>query len=680
MRNTEHSSNSTATKRLLASSLSVFLILTLVAPAWAVVFSNTATINLPDALAIGTANSYPSNITVAGLTGNITNVTVRLENLNHTFPDDLDVLLVAPNGNNILLMSDVGGGNDVYYGNITFDDAAAAAIPDGGPVPSGTVQTSRDASADTFPAPAPAVGTNTTLAGAFNGIAANGTWSLYIVDDAGADQGILSNGWSITITTAGSAATTFRSNDPIFIQDASRSRATPYPSAINVSGLTGAVTDVNVTINGVNHLNPDDLDIMLISPAGKRMLILSDAGGADDVVNVNLTFDDSAAAAIPTGGPIVAGTFRPSTFDIGDTMPFEIAPHPQAISGGGTATLASVFNGTEPNGFWRLLVVDDATGNSAGSSITGGWSIDITAGGTYGAKRFTSSDFDGDGKTDTAVYRRGTGFWFLRDSFSLFNRSIQFGAPNDSPIPGDYDGDRRTDLAVTRVSGSQVTWYILRSGSGTLETVPFGAPTDRLVPADYDGDGRIDVAVWRPSQGAWYIRQSNGGGTPTLRTVVWGASGDIPLRGHFEGTNGADFTVFRPANGTWYIRNNADTSARAVTFGAVDDQPVPGDYDADGKTDIAVWRGSDGSWSIIRSSDSTLIGRQWGATGDVPVQGDYDGDSATDITVFRPSTGAWYILNSGTLAAGASTAALRIDVYGCCGDLALPYTYNHAAP
>jgi hypothetical protein len=117
-----------------------------------------------------------------------------------------------------------------------------------------------------------------------------------------------------------------------------------------------------------------------------------------------------------------------------------------------------------------------------------------------------------------------------------------------------------------------------------------------------------------------------------------------------------------------------------VTFGTVDDQPVPGDYDADGRTDIAVWRPSNGAWYIIRSSDSTFTGRIWGATGDVPAQGDYDGDSATDITVWRPSTGAWYILNSGTLATGASTAALRIDLYGSSGDIALPYTYNQAVP
>lgn len=679
MKNTRPSSVNEAVKRLLVSSFSVFLILTLIAPAWAVVFTNPATITLPDPIAQGAANPYPSNITVAGLTGNITTVTVRLENLNHTFPIDLDILLVAPGGNNIVLMSDVGSIVDVNFCNINFDDAAATTIPTGAAIAcGGSFQTSRDASVDTYPAPAPAPGTNTTLAAAFNGIAANGTWSLYIVDDAGIDQGTLGNGWSITVTTAGSTATTFRNNNPIFINDGARSKAAPYPSTITASGLTGAISDVNVTLTGVNHLNPDDLDIMLISPTGKRMLIMSDAGGIADVVNVNLTFDDQAAAAIPTAGPVVAGTFRPSTYDASDTLPDQIAPHPQAISGGGTATLGSVFSGTEGNGVWQLLVVDDAIGNSAGSNIMGGWSLDITAGGTFGAKRFTASDFDGDGRSDTSLYRPSNRIWYLRDSTALNNRYVNYGAASDVPVPGDYDGDRRHDLAVFRPATGQ--WFILRSTTGTFEVVNFGLSSDKLVPADYDGDGRYDVAVWRPSNGNWYIRNSNGGGAPTLRTVIWGTNGDVPVRGHFEGTNGADFTVFRPSTNIWYIRNNAGTTSRAVNFGATGDQLVPGDYDADGKTDIAVWRPSDGTWNILRSSDGTATARPFGAMGDVPAPGDYDGDSATDITIWRPSTGAWYIINSGTFATGSSQVALRFDLWGTTGDTSLPTTYLTGQP
>ncbi len=667
MNNTKHSSTVKTVKGLFVSSFSVFLILTLIAPAWAVVFTNPATITINDATAIGTGNPYPANITVAGMTGNITNVRLTLENINHTFPDDLDIMLVAPGGNNLIVMSDVGGSDDAFFRNITIDDAAPTALPDSTTLISGSFQPTNIGTGDTFPAPAPAPGVNTTLAAAFNGIAANGDWSLYVVDDLGADMGVIGNGWSITVTTAGSPATTFRNNTAIHGGDGARGRASLYPSTITASGLTGAITDVNVTLTNINHLNPDDIDIMLISPSGKRILLLSDAGGTPDVINQTLTFDDSAAATVPDAGPLVAGTFKPVNYGTGDSLPDFIVPYPNS-STAGSATLASVFNGTDGNGVWRLVVVDDAT-TSAGD-IMGGWSLDITAGGTFGAKRFTSGDFDGDGKTDTSVYRSTDRFWYLRDSTALNNRFNNFGAAGDLPIPGDYDGDRKHDLATYRPSTGQ--WLIFNSGTSTLTTVVFGVSTDKAVPADYDGDGRYDVAVWRPSTGTWYIRQSNSGGSPTLRSINWGASTDIPVMGHFNGTNGADFTVFRPSTGVWYIRNNANTAATAVTFGVSTDSLVPADYDGDGKTDVAVWRPSDGTWNIFRSSDSTFTGRVWGANGDVASPGDYDGDSIADTTVWRPSTGSWYILNSGT---PAGTAALRIDNWGAAGDVSLPTTY-----
>ena len=96
-------------------------------------FSNASVITIP---ASGTgattgapATPYPSNITVAGFTGPVSKVTVTLKNINHTFPGDIDVLLVGPTGVKFVLLSDVIGGNDWTGQTYTIDDAAAGVVP-----------------------------------------------------------------------------------------------------------------------------------------------------------------------------------------------------------------------------------------------------------------------------------------------------------------------------------------------------------------------------------------------------------------------------------------------------------------------------------------------------------------------------------------------------------------------
>lgn len=647
-----------------AQLLALSFITAIASPAFAVVFTNPAPITVNDATTIGTGNPYPSNIAVSGLTGTVTNVTVTLNNLTSTFPDDTDILLVAPNGNNLILMSDTGGSDDITNTTMTFDDAAITTLPDATKLLTGVFKPTNVGTGDTFPAPAPAPSANTTLAASFNGIDPNGTWNLYVVDDLGADMGVFGNGWSITVTTTGSAATTFVNGAAVHGGDGGRGRATPYASSITASGLTGAIIDINVTLTNLSHLNPDDLDVMLIGPSGKRITLLSDAGGTTDAVGVTLTFDDGAPAVIPDAGPMVTGIVKPTNFGTGDTYPDLTGPYVYS-STAGTATLASVFNGTEGNGVWTLYIVDDVTA-SAGS-VAGGWSIDITAGGTYGAKRFTSADFGGDGRTEVGIYRPSDGNWWLRDSSTFGNSVTRWGTTGDVPIPADYDGDGKTDLAIFRPSSG--TWIVVNSATSSVTFTPWGNSTDTLVPEDYDGDGKIDVAIWRGSTATYWVRQSSNSAT---RIVKWGTTGDLPVRGHFEGTNGADFAVFRPSDGNWYILDNAAASSRQIQWGIGTDKPVAADYDADGKTDVAVWRPSDGNWFIVLSSTSTASIFHWGQNGDTPVPGDYDGDSKADAAVWRAAESGWYLLNSGT---PPGAAAIRTDSWGLTGDIALPATY-----
>ncbi|MBA4183623.1 MAG: VCBS repeat-containing protein [Acidobacteria bacterium] len=91
-------------------------------------------------------------------------------------------------------------------------------------------------------------------------------------------------------------------------------------------------------------------------------------------------------------------------------------------------------------------------------------------------------------------------------------------------VPGDYDGDGRTDFAVFRQVSTSGVWYVLRSSDNVFQTVQWGLNTDKPVPGDYDGDGRTDIAVYR--NGTWYIVQSSNG---QFATHQFGASSDIPI-------------------------------------------------------------------------------------------------------------------------------------------------------
>jgi hypothetical protein len=92
----------------------------------------------------------------------------------------------------------------------------------------------------------------------------------------------------------------------------------------------------------------------------------------------------------------------------------------------------------------------------------------------------------------------------------------------DKAVPSDYDGDGKTDVALYRPSTG--VWYIISSANGQVMSIQWGISTDVPVPADYDGDGKTDVAVYR--SGVWYVRHSSTGGSIG---VQWGTSTDVPV-------------------------------------------------------------------------------------------------------------------------------------------------------
>ncbi len=133
--------------------------------------------------------------------GTISKVVVKLNGLKHTYPDDVDVLLVGPGGQKVLLMSDAGGSLDAVNVTLTLDSTASASLPDTTQLLSGTYRpTNRTGSPDVFTAPAPAAPYSTSL-DVFNGTSPNGSWQLFVNDDAAGDLGSLMSGWDLIITT-----------------------------------------------------------------------------------------------------------------------------------------------------------------------------------------------------------------------------------------------------------------------------------------------------------------------------------------------------------------------------------------------------------------------------------------------------------------------------------------------
>jgi (2Fe-2S) ferredoxin len=186
------------------------------------------------------------------------------------------------------------------------------------------------------------------------------------------------------------------------------------------------------------------------------------------------------------------------------------------------------------------------------------------------------------------------------------------------------------------------------------------------VVGDWDGDRKADVAVYRNSaygnQSYFFYRGSANNPNNITTFMPWGISGDIPQRGDFDGDGKLDLAAFRPSDNVWYIRHSSDNQIIFQQWGLATDKFVPADYDGDRKTDLAVFR--DGIWYLKQTTDGVKI-VQFGVATDEPVPADYDGDGKFDLAVYR--NGVWYLQQSRD---GFSTIT-----FGMPGDIAIPNAF-----
>jgi hypothetical protein len=340
-------------------------------------------------------------------------------------------------------------------------------------------------------------------------------------------------------------------------------------------------------------------------------------------------------------------------------------PLPQDVDGDGTAELVLYRPST---GTWLIYFTGTGTLETVPMGTLGDVPVLLPA---YYQLRRTTGDAEGDRARDFTVFRPSDGMWWTR--FSSGDNSswetstwqgIPWGGPGDVPAPGDYDGDGRMDPAIFRPSDG-MWWVRLSSGdNSTWETSTWrswqlgGQPGDIPLPGDYDGDGRTDPAVARvytSSPGTRldlrWLESSYGYSMDERGTLLPNDPSIQVLAADFYGDGRTELA------GCW----NSGQSWRIVWTGGKFDRSWPwlnfdnavcvaADFDGDGRADLGVYAPATGQWAwLLSSTDFRVVGGGWywgGMPGDVPVPGDYDGDGRADLAIYRPSDGMWWVLFS----------------------------------
>lgn len=272
-----------------------------------------------------------------------------------------------------------------------------------------------------------------------------------------------------------------------------------------------------------------------------------------------------------------------------------------------------------------------------------------------------SNDFNGDNVADIAFFDQTNKNWHIvylnkdktvSDQIIRTNHILELDSQTPYlPIPSDYDGDSKTDIALFNPITRE--WSIIQSSTSQISRYRWGNEIGELpLPADLDGDTKTDISVYNSiSQSSFpSLLSSTNYQFSNIGTIT--SPIDITAYSDIDGDNKADYIIFKPHESSFNVFLSTKgynlTPPLVIKSGNLLSRVVLDDFDGDKKVDLATWTPNDGAWEIHFSkyllsnevNDNEEAGPKsfitvLGGPGDIPMPGDYDGDGKSDIGILH---------------------------------------------